>query len=344
MNILVFTNLNRYLSTHEAFRVERLIEWAEYLGIYFFIRRLDDTPKIEHKQLIYSSINPSHQILVKEIQDVLNQIKPKRVVNFLEKFFPWELVHTNAEKVYFLRSCAKKLYTIVREQFSNSLFVMEFLEIYKELSKREEGYLQRSDRVITDSKNSANAIHEAYGLTAEICLSTINPTKYQNLPLPQSRRSAYNVGRRDFQKGLHFVRSPKRYSLVCIGKAEVGVTRCTSDNIKILDCQPFEEYNRIIQDCTFGIFPSIWEGNGYAVQECLAMGKIPVVQRNSGGNEEYCTQANSVIIDFNQGNFDWENVLDQLKEIPAMCENARKTITNEMYLEGLDRFGELICD
>lgn len=339
MPTLIFTNINQYLTTHEAFRLQRLIEWAELFDCYFFVRRCDSSNVIPHPKLFYSSIFPDHTLLKHEIDMVLKYIKPNKVINLLEKFFPWDLVQTDAEKIYFVRSCAKKLFKILIEYGADR----STLEIYKELSEREELFINISDRLITDSPNSQNAVMEMYKKKTPICLQFINPTKYNSLPLPTNKKLVYNIGRRDYQKGLHFIKSPKKYNVISIGKFEVSEKEYISTNIERIKCSNFENYINIIKTAYFGIFPSIWESNGYAVQECLAMGKIPIVQKNSGGNEYLCNKDNSIIIDFKKGNAEWEQIIESVDLLENMAECARLSVTYKMYKDSLDLFGEQIC-
>ena len=50
---------------------------------------------------------------------------------------------------------------------------------------------------------------------------------------------------------------------------------------------------------------NVWESNGFGVQECLAMGKIPIIHTGSGGHERLCDNTNSISIDWTSDNW-WE--------------------------------------
>lgn len=339
MTTLLFTNINHYLTTHGAFSLDNILKWAESFDAHVFVRRLDNVNIIENERLFYSSILPNHNDLKTEIDSVIAVVNPTKVVNLLEKFFPWNLVETTAEKIYFVRSCAAKLYQVLKDHNADALT----LELYKKLAERESAFLNISDRVITDSPNSQLVIDKIYQLKSELCLEYIDPTKYQTMQSPTDRNLVYNIGRRDFQKGLQFVKTPISCRFFSIGQYEVGHKDFITANLISINGQVFEDYKSIISHCYFGIFPSIWESNGYAVQECLAMGKIPVVQLHSGGNERLVNSNNSLVIDFQKGNFDWEKELYKLTNLQSMSENARTTITVEMYTTSLQRFGELIC-
>lgn len=339
MTSLLFTNINHYLTAHEAFRLDNLNKWATKYGFKVFVRRLDNSIIIENDNFFYSSILPTHCTLKKEIKEVLKKVKPKKVVNLLEKFFPWDLVETDAEKIYFLRSCAAKLKDVLIDYSAPS----SVLEHYEELEMREKQFISLSNNVITDSPTSQSAILEKYGFLTETCLEYINPCKYNLIGKPSDKYSVYNIGRRDFQKGLQYVKSPSKYQFISIGKNEIGTEEFLSKNIKKYNCLSFESYKEIIEPMHFGLFPSIWESNGYSVQECLSMGKIPIIQLKSGGNERLCNKENSMIIDFNRGNENWEQILDNMSNLNYFSQNAKDTITLDMYENSLDKFAELVC-
>jgi len=344
MRILIFTNYNRYLATHEAFKLDLFEDWHKRFGLDFFIRISEPVDIDYHKypNFYFTSVAPEKTELKKHIDEALKKFKPQRVINFLEKFFPFNLVETDAEKIYFVRSCAAKLLQRLESFNNESQQFYNCLNRYKELAEREKKLLNLSDRYLTTSITSVNAVKELYGIECELCLEFINPTKYREVDYGLNKNLVYNIGRRDFQKGLQFVKSPENTKFISIGKKEVGADECVNKNIECLDVLDFNEYRSIIQECVYGIYPSIWESNGYAVQECLAMGKIPIVQKNSGGNERHLTKDNSFVIDFNLGNTSWEQIIEQNLNFRPMQEAAKEAITFTMHNNSLEQFIEKI--
>lgn len=343
MSILFFTNINRYLKTHEAFKLDLLKQWENKFGFKFFVRVLDDVEINfeEYPTFYFTSVNPSRDVLKEEIQKSILKFKPKKVVNFLEKFFPFQLVECDAERIYFVRSCAAKLLQAMYHYDDGTEFAKRAISHYENLAIHERKLLKTSHKYITTSINSVNSVFETHGINCELCLEYINPTKYNSLEFGDNLYKVFNVGRRDFQKGLQFIKPPT-FDFISIGKKEVGQDECVVEGIKLLDVLDFEYYKKIINDCVYGIYPSIWESNGYAVQECLAMGKIPIVQLGSGGNERNLTNENSFIVDFDKGKYDWESIIKTNAKYRKMQENARDTITHQMYQKSFDKFLDII--
>lgn len=340
MTVLFFTNYNRYLKTHEAFKLDLLKEWEDKFGFKFFVRILDNVEvNINHYPNFYfTTVAPSRDLLKQQINEAVTKFKPKKVVNFLEKFFPFELVESDAERIYFVRSCAAKLLQTLHKYNNGTAYATRAIAHYEALAKHEKKLLNSSHRYLTTSANSVNSVFELYGIVCELCMEYINPIKYNQVDYGTNLTKVYNIGRRDFQKGLQFVKPPLNVEFISIGKKEVDQDECVVENIKLMDVLDFEDYKNVVQDCVYGIYPSIWESNGYAVQECLAMGKIPIVQFGSGGNERNLTTDNSFVLDFDQQKTDWEIVIHTNSKYKEMQENARDTITYEMYKKSFDKY------
>lgn len=335
MTTLVFTNYNFYLSAHQAFCLKKLRDWAHDYGCKFFIRRLDSTEIFEDDAFIFSSIKPTENQLKEQISCTLKQIKPKKVVNFLEYFFPWHLVETDAEKIYFVRNCNKKVVAVLKEQNAP----IELLKSHIKLAELETQFIKLSNKIIVDSINSQQTIETYYDITPNVCLEFVDPRPFSNMKITNKKDSVYNVGRRDFQKGLHLLTAPNMYKFYSIGKNEVDSLEYVQKNIVKLSCLKLNEYKEILNNCFAGVFPSLWESNGYAVQEALAMGKIPVIRKGSGGNERLCiNNVNSLVDDFTS----WEEKLKD-SSIRAMQDAAKSTLTYDMYKASADKFGDIIC-
>jgi hypothetical protein len=339
MTSLLISNHNHYTSTHEAFKLANLAFWADHFGVHFFVRCLDNTPILRHPSLHYTNATTDEDI-IRDLDFVLRQLNPLKVINLVEGYFPWNMVDTNASKIFFVRSCAAKTLDVIMQTPIFSEEKSNAIELYADRAQREEKYVRLSDLVITDSPNSQSVLKEFYGIDATVCLEYINPLPYQ-LPAPDNNRIVYNVGRTDFIKGLRFVREPDHCMVMSIGQNELGNHHCVADHIVQHGWMPLEHYKPLIQNCVYGIFPALWESNGYAVQECFAMGKIPIVQLGSGGNERLCTPENSITVDFAYGETDWEAYLDE--NYKHMLAAAGDTLTESMYLHSLEKFGNVIC-
>ena len=75
------------------------------------------------------------------------------------------------------------------------------------------------------------------------------------------------------------------------------------------------------------------------MQECLAMGKIPIIQKGSGGHERLCNNENSICIDYENDKW-YEKALDEYSY--NMHEAAKSTLTQEMHQQSLEKFIEIM--
>lgn len=341
MTVLLFSNLNPYLQTHEGFKLETIHNMCVTYNWWAFIRPTVniDINYLDYPRFFFSTVRPTHCHLKTQIDQVIRKLKPTQVVNLMEKFFPWDLVNCDAENIYFVRSCATKLLEMLRCHNDDSVQAFRAICIYEELAEREQVFMARADRLLTDSPNSAQALSQTLGYHGvPVCLQFIDPRPYNSVASPTDKSNCvYNVGRRDYQKGLQFVKPPLKHDFISIGGPAVGLDDIKGSATHLYPAQTFDQYRNLIQLCNYGIFPSIWESNGYAVQECLAMGKIPIVQHNSGGNEYLCNIDNSHVFDFDHGQGDWEEVIQQ-DNWKTRSEAAQDTLTYTMYQESLEKF------
>lgn len=339
MNIL-FTNANDYLDVHEAFRLDYLDSLAQKYGFIIFanVNRSStrDYSAMNLKHTYFSSKATSTDNLQKELIEVVNKYKPKKIMNNLEYYLPWFIVKDiDVEKIYFVRSCVNKLRSVA------------YKPLYDDQVDRESQYLAMSDRIVTDSPNSVFAIKEMYPQYADqdisLILEYVNPKKYLDLPIASNiSKDVYSIGRADYQKGLYNIKDGVNYSVNHIGDRVVDDDISISPSANILGMMGFEEYKSIVQPMNYGLFPSVWESNGYTVQEAFAMGKIPIIQRGSGGNERHANVDNSLVIDFKTDH--WEDAInDNLHRVAEMQEAAKDTITQQMYDNSLEKMVEVLC-
>lgn len=324
--ILGLTNLNFYLSCHNAFSMQILESVGKKFNMHFYVRRLDTTPTYMSPYITYSSdVRPSDTNILKDI----SKLKPKIIINFIENYFPSQVIkQLDAYKVYFVRSCDAELegkaYPFTR---------------LPELIASERAHVLLYDEFITDSPTSAEVFAKHYNKTCKIMWEYINPSPYRQLinKADLNDKRIYNVGRHDRQKRVYLLKSYTK-GIVHIGKTEVD----NKDDLPDISsfskgCMPWPDYMPLIETIPVGAFPAVWESNGYAVQECFAMGKVPIVQWNSGGNTRLCTSDNSIITDFQSR---WNTLPSKVNK--TMLEAAAETITLDMYKLSLEKFGNFI--
>jgi glycosyltransferase involved in cell wall biosynthesis len=107
--------------------------------------------------------------------------------------------------------------------------------------------------------------------------------------------------------------------------------------------QKFEDWYPRVKSIPFSVNPSIYETNGFAVQEALMMGKIVLVQENSGGNCLHIKHGeNGFVVDFETT--DYESMLDSLSlaELTRISNNARQTIDTSLYAKSVSEYVEQI--
>lgn len=349
MNIL-FTNAHPYLNVHEAFRLDTLDKLAQKYGFIVFARITSENftnySSFDFRNTHFSSRGPSFETFKKEVSEIIKKYKPKKVMNNIEYYFPWDAIETDAEKIYFVRSCMAKLLSVATS-IQGGPPNADVLEKYKNFKQMEEKYLNLSDRVITDSPNSKNAILEMYpqykAEDISLALEYVNPAKYLDMPVASDISSTvYSIGRADYQKGLYNIKHSSLYDVCHIGNRDVDDSVYISSGMHITGFLTFEQYKDIIQPLNYGLFPSIWESNGYTVQEAFAMGKIPIIQKNSGGNERHATSENSIIIDFREKHWD-QAILETKDKYRMMQDAAKETITQKMYEDSLEKWIAVIC-
>lgn len=348
MNIL-FTNTNLYLRVHEAFKLETLDAWAREYGFVVFARRTSNDPtdysKLGLTNTYVSKTNTGEldEAFEREIASFIELHKPQKVMNNLEIFFPWHLVKTDATKIYFMRSCAAHLLEVIRDKANGRDDWLQEVKQYEIRGMREREYIMHSDVVIGDSINNKVCTMSCYGDLIddmELALEYINPLKYNEVAVHRFNQSAYNVGRLDIQKGFGNLRKPTNFKFDVIGEHELN-----GDSHKLIKTDyhgnlDFDNYRGIIEKCPVGLFPSIWESNGYSSQECIAMGKVPIVQCGSGGNERFVPEGG---ITFDFGNHrqkrNWETfIMDRRLEIEYRMKHNKDIITYDMYRESFEKW------
>lgn len=318
MNV-IFTNINQYINVHEAFRIQMLSELAVEHGLQVFMCG-SDISFPEYPNITYCLYDNVKQ----EFAEFCQRWKPKKICNFIDYLTLWDQVEYECERIYFVRSCYAQVIARTPNQ-----------QVNDEWLRREQTWIRQADKVVTDSPASRDAVYEHYGIKPELMFEYVNPQKYLEMPLPTFNKKAYYVGRFDKQKRFDLITPSSDWEIIGIGKNELDNVNYSS--VKGYGAMPFEDYSQYIKDAAFGLYPAIWESNGYSVQECLAMGKVPVIQRGSGGHERLCNSNNSIAIDWAE--VDWKDaIMDNYT--PDMHEAARASLTVDMYKESLEKFIE----
>lgn len=335
---LVVSNINHYLMVHEAFRPDMLSEWAVKYNFHVYLmvnERMSEDELIHYPNITYSPVGDKTGT---HLNEFIRDLKPKKICNFIEYYFPQHLIDYDCELIYFVRSCAAMAYDAV---LSDSLgFGHGMMKTYME---REAKYIRQADKVLVACPNSYNAVKEFYPeLEPEIVLECHDLTKYWNVPSPTTYKlNAYYVGRIHPQKGVHNLRNVRGWTYHFFGETERLYDEHLAD-LKYVKYgrMTFEEYRNIILDIPVALFPPLWESNGYGVMEALCMGKVPIVQKDSGGNERWIEHGiNGFIVDF--ATEDWTRCIEG-KDLRPIMEAAKDTIPKDLHIRTLEKFVEVI--
>jgi glycosyltransferase involved in cell wall biosynthesis len=298
-----------------------LNERAKKYGWQIFARVLDRNTYPE-----YSNVTYSHRDTIKEdFADFCKKWKPKKICNYIDYLTWWEAVDYDCEHIYFVRSCYAEVIERTQQPVKEEWLLKENL------------WIRSADKVIVACPESQKAVKKHYNIDAEIVLEYVNPEKYHNVPFVPFKQKGYYVGRFDKQKRFNLIKPVDGWDVVGIGRHELDDEKYLS--METHGTMAFEEYLPFVKDATFGLYPAIWESNGYSVQECLSMGKIPIIQNGSGGHERLCNPNNSISIEWTEQNW-WEEALD--KYDPTMHDAARSALTQKMYEDSLEKFVEIL--
>lgn len=318
----IFTNINQYANVHEAFRLQLLDYISRHYGLQVFVYVMDDHDYPEYPNITYSN----EQQLSERFLEFYKKYKPEKICNFIDYLTRWDLLDdVDCQQVYFVRSCYAEV--LIRTQ----------QPVNERWLQREQSWIRRADVIVTDCPESNRAIKQHYNLDSEIVLEYVNPGKYLEVEIPVFAKKAYYAGRFDKQKRFNLIQTPSDWQITGIGRNELDERPYSA--VKSIGVKPFEEYINHIRDAAFGLYPAVWESNGYGVQECLAMGKIPVIQQNSGGPERLCNHSNSIILDY-ETELWYEQVMDLYT--PEMHEAAKQTLTQKMFDDSLDKFAKVM--
>lgn len=318
---IIFTNAESYAQVHEAFRLDNLNALAAEHGFAIFANVIDDASYPEYSHVTYTT--PEN--LKTDFAAFCATEKPSKIVNYIDYLTQWDdVVYTEADVIYFVRS----LYAEVKAKHSSQTTANDhWLE-------REQEWITAADKVICASPTSQAAIKSHYNIDADMMLEYVNPTKYLEMDMPTAfAKKAHFTGRFDSQKRFDLINDQSGWAITGIGSNALDLS--VHSNITTHDIMTFEEYKTHITDSVFGLYPAVWESNGFGVQECLAMGKIPIIHTGSGGHERLCNNTNSISIDWTNDNW-WEEAESQYNN--TMHQAARDSLTVSMYETSRDLF------
>lgn len=335
---LVVSNINHYLMVHEAFRPDVLSEWAVRYNFQIYLmvnERMSEDELIDYPNITYS---PVGDVTSEHLNEYIRNLNPQKICNFIEYYFPQHLIDYNCELIYFVRSCAAMAYDAV---LSDTLgFGHGMMKTYVE---REAKYIRQADKVLVACPNSYNAVKEFYpDLEPEIVLECHDLTKYWDVPISDNpSRDAYYIGRIHPQKGTHNLQNVREWTYHFFGETEHLYSELFEDLEYVKHGRMrFEEYKDLIADMPIALFPPLWESNGYGVMEALCMGKVPIVQRDSGGNERWIEHGvNGFVVDF--ATEDWTQLVND-RNLRPMMEAAKSTIPRDLHIRTLEKFVEVI--
>lgn len=320
---IIFTNAERYAQVHEAFRLDNLNALAAEHGFKVFANNIDGGTYPELSHVTYTT--PGN--LREDFETMCSTENPAKIVNYIDYLTQWDdVTYDGADVIYFVRS----LYAEVKAKHSAQT------DDNDHWLTREAEWIAAADRVICASPISQAAIKSHYNIDADIMLEYVNPTKYREMAMPtEFAKKAHFTGRLDSQKRFDLITPQAGWTITGIGAAALDDTEYKDANLTINDVQTFENYKTLITDSVFGLYPAVWESNGFGVQECLAMGKIPIIHTGSGGHERLCNSTNSISIDWANDNW-WEEAESQYNN--TMHQAARDSMTVSMYETSRDLF------
>lgn len=318
---IIFTNAEKYAQVHEAFRLDNLNALAAEHGFVVFANNVDNGIYPDYSHVTYTT--PEN--LREDFAAFCAVQNPSKIVNYIDYLTQWDdVTYTGADVIYFVRS----LYAEVKAKHSGQTSEKDHW------LNREAKWIAAADKVICASPVSQAAIKLHYNIDADIMLEYVNPTKYREIDMPTAfAKKAHFTGRFDSQKRFDLINNQTDWTITGIGNRALDTSTYTS--ITTHDVMTFENYKSYITDSVFGLYPAIWESNGYGVQECLAMGKIPIIHTGSGGHERLCNNTNSISIDWASDNW-WEEAESQYNA--SMHQAARDSLTVSMYETSRDIF------
>lgn len=300
---------------------------------------LDCTGKPEHylHKVMYE-IHDSH------VQSSINKINetygPEKILFFNEFYLYKYFNDIPAKKVYFVRNLSKGLVETIHKHLDDDAILNDILFSENPRNIQEVENIKSADLHVCDSNFSSKKLQEFYNINATVIEGHPNYTIFKAVRDPDyDIKQAYYIGRQDWQKGLHQLNLPKTFALHLVGSniVERAPSSIQNENVFHHGELSFNEYIPIVEKIPFALFPQVWESNGLAIKEALAMGKIVIANIESGGCLEHIKhEQNGFIIDF--ANTNWETYLDHITHnfnLKEISRNARQTFHRKDYEDSI---------
>jgi glycosyltransferase involved in cell wall biosynthesis len=261
----------------------------------------------------------------------IDSYRPNKVLFFNEFYLLKYFIDFNLTKIYFVRSLSRPLRQRIIDTFNYSVRGSEALRLESNRHMAEARVIGEADQFITDSLFSHDCLKSIYGFSSKLVHGIVPCEYYSDVPSPDfSLKSAYFLGRLDWQKGIQNLSDPSDFDLHIIGNQIL-----TKGEIDHLPSAKFwgwlekDQYVEIVKEIPFAIFPHLWESNGLTVQEALVMGKVAIVQSGSGGCESFIKdKENGFLYDF-KSESSWEDFLTSIADnydLEQISRRARLTI------------------
>jgi glycosyltransferase involved in cell wall biosynthesis len=280
-----------------------------------------------------------------KINQIVENFKPAKITCNMDFMLFKYIEKYQCKKQIFVRQFFNKIHQVM---LSHPRLLLNNIELEKSaISSLEElRCLKQADLIITNNNLSGENIKKHLNLDSLVIPQYRNPEPFLNRSISSPNfltKKYYHIGRTDHIKNVAILQ-PNKYSLLLIGNNLISNELQSLPNTTHINkfCSVDIWYD-LVKDIPISVNPCIYETNGFGVQESLMMGKITLVQRNSGGNLLHIVDGvNGIVVDFENHNY--EDILESmsLEELKRMSDYARQTIDCSLYQKSLDQYVQQI--
>lgn len=344
MNVIV-SIISRYTQVHGGMSLDFLAELCEksgWRGVFF------STIHPEHEQHanydIYAvtlddfksaDINPQGVQFVKSCMPNDTEL----IFNFQDVYF-WKYLkqlYLPEQLIVFTRIFINELLSSIREYNGSSSSCAATTAFYQHLQHDELDYINSCRTIVCAAPSVSAILQYKYGVTANRIkvINSFSSKIPELLSMPiESEHDASKIliaGRSDFQKGgFRLARDTYPFDIISHTHGFKLFNPSPQMNWETITNRSwYFEHARI----PFMAFPAIYETRGMVLQECMALGKIPLVSTDSPGLiEQIIPNCTGFIIDFDA--HDWPARLSaKIKSIniERMQSRARDQIRDNYY-------------
>jgi len=344
---MLFTTTNHYTETTATFNLNLLNYYAKKYNfiVVSFYSSLPYTANYYENLSNVILINANNYF--EEILDnIVRKYKPKKITNNIDFFYYFQIFKYDVYKQVFIRQCYQKILKVLENIKEESIELTRAIDREKVRATNEQNYITSPNKIFTCSETSKNAIKEYYGKDAVVIQQFTNIKKFLDVPFPNyNLKKTYNVGRTDYIKNVFSI-NPNNYHFTQIGSSLLTdkESKKTLNNTNHYDgFFDFNFYINIIQSIPICLTPCLFETNGFTVQEALCMGKITLVNENSGGNLQFIkNNENGFVIDFKNNYEDFLDNLD-IDTLKKVSKNAKETFKPELFYNALEDYFLQVC-